>query len=97
MSLILAVLEKFYPGSWLPSGEEQIVRIARPYVELLSDKNGRLDYLETMQQWHRATQFSFSKTFAMMKTLPCFSQTEIFAISWKRCAVTTIESVSNGK
>ena len=69
---ILAVLEKFYPGSWLPSGEEQIVRIAKPYFELISDKNGRLDYLETMQQWHRATQFSFSKTVAVMKTLPYF-------------------------
>jgi len=69
---ILAVLEKFYPGSWLPLGEEQIVRVAKPYFELISDNNGRLDYIETMKQWGRATQFSFSKLFAIIKTLPYF-------------------------
>jgi cyclopropane-fatty-acyl-phospholipid synthase len=69
---ILAVLEKFYPGSWLPPGEEQIVRVAKPYFELIADNNGRLDYIETMKQWQRATRFSFSKVFAIIKTVPYF-------------------------
>src|SRR6266567_7838758 len=69
---ILAVLEKFYPGSWLPLGEEQIIRVAKPYFALISDNNGRLDYMETMNQWQRATQLSFSKAFAIIKTLPYF-------------------------
>ncbi|HYU74061.1 MAG TPA: class I SAM-dependent methyltransferase [Ktedonobacteraceae bacterium] len=69
---ILAVLEKFYPGSWLPRGEEQIVRVAKPYFELISDNNGRLDYIETMKQWQKATQLGFSKALAFIKTLPYF-------------------------
>jgi cyclopropane-fatty-acyl-phospholipid synthase len=69
---LLALIEKFYPGSWLPLGEEQIVRVAKPYFELISDNNGRLDYIETMYQWEKATQLSFSKILAFIKTLPYF-------------------------
>jgi cyclopropane-fatty-acyl-phospholipid synthase len=47
---ILAMLEKFYPGSFLP-WEDQIVRVAAPYFSVVSRNNGRLDYIETMDQW----------------------------------------------
>jgi cyclopropane-fatty-acyl-phospholipid synthase len=78
---LLAVLEKFYPGSWLPYGEEHILRVAHPYFELISDNNGRLDYVETMEQWDRTWQwgalrkflfsnFSFPKLLAVCKLLP---------------------------
>jgi cyclopropane-fatty-acyl-phospholipid synthase len=80
---LLAVLEKFYPGSWLPYGEEQILRVADPYFELISENNGRLDYIETMEQWdriwnwQRAWKFLFSqrslpKLLAVGKLLPRF-------------------------
>ena len=69
---VVAVLEKFYPGSWLPSGEEQIIRCARPYFQLISMKNGRLDYLETMKQWGKIWRFSFPKLGLALKTLRYF-------------------------
>lgn len=79
---IVAVLEKFYPGSWLPFGEEQILRVARPYFEQISHKNGRLDYIETIGQWDKLWNFSFSnfrfanfsfpRLFAVSKLVPRF-------------------------
>src|SRR5918998_6569556 len=42
---ILAVLGKFFPGSWLPSGEEQLIRVAEPYLRVVSLNNGRRDYI----------------------------------------------------
>ncbi|NES20765.1 MAG: methyltransferase domain-containing protein [Symploca sp. SIO3E6] len=50
---LLAVLEKFYPGSWLPDGKEQIVKIAAPYFRLISSNNGRKDYIQTMDEWSK--------------------------------------------
>ena len=68
----MAVLEKFYPGSWLPSGDEQIVRCATPYFKLIAMKNGRLDYIETMKQWRQIWRFSFPKLGFALKTLRYF-------------------------
>ncbi|MEI6731507.1 MAG: class I SAM-dependent methyltransferase [archaeon] len=48
---ILARAEKFYPGSWLPSGKEQLIACAQPYFNFLSTNNGRLDYIETLKWW----------------------------------------------
>ncbi len=49
---MLAVLKKFYSaGSWLPSGEEQIIEAAQPYFKVISLNNGRRDYIETLRQW----------------------------------------------
>lgn len=47
---LLAMLELFYPGSF-PPWEEQIVRVSAPYFTTISMNNGRLDYIETMNQW----------------------------------------------
>lgn len=69
---ILAVLEKFYPGSWLPFGEGHLLKVAQPYFELVSDNNGRLDYIETMKQWRRIWHLSFSKLIPYAKLLPLF-------------------------
>lgn len=64
---IVAVLAKFYPGSWLPFGEEHIIRCASPYFKVVSLNNGRLDYLETMKQWSRVWEFSFPKLVVAIK------------------------------
>jgi cyclopropane-fatty-acyl-phospholipid synthase len=79
---IVAVVTKFYPGSWLPYGEEQILRVALPYFEQISHNNGRLDYIETIEQWDKAWNFSlsnlsfpyfsFAKLVAMSKLIPRF-------------------------
>jgi cyclopropane-fatty-acyl-phospholipid synthase len=61
------LLEKTFPGSWLPYGEQHVLRTAAPYFDIISMKNGRLDYIETIGQWNkRMNSFSFRK---LMKVL----------------------------
>ena len=69
---ILAVLEKFYPGSWLPDGLEQIKKCAAPRFQNISLNNGRLDYIETMNRWGRTWKFTLPKAWAVLKLTPKF-------------------------
>lgn len=69
---ILAVMERAYPGSWLPAGEEQILRCAAPYFRLISRNNGREDYIETMNQWDRVWKWSARKVVPALMLLPRF-------------------------
>ncbi len=48
---ILALLQKTFPGSWLPYGAEQVERNAAPYFRLIGKESGRTDYIETIRQW----------------------------------------------
>jgi len=48
----LALMGRQFPGSWLPFGQEQIVRCADPHFSLVSSSSGRLDYIETIKQWN---------------------------------------------
>lgn len=48
---VLGLVEKFFPGSWLPVNIDQIIQAARPHFELVSQNNGRLDYIETLKRW----------------------------------------------
>ncbi len=48
----LALLARQFPGSWLPSGSQQVVGCAEPHFRLVSSLNGRLDYIETIRQWN---------------------------------------------
>ena len=52
---LMACLEKFYPGSWLPSGKEQVVKNAQNF-KLISANSGRLDYIKTMDEWKKKTR-----------------------------------------
>jgi cyclopropane-fatty-acyl-phospholipid synthase len=54
-----AVAMAFFPGSWLPSGEEQILRTATPFFRLVDAKNGRLDYVRTIAAWSRMWSFTW--------------------------------------
>jgi cyclopropane-fatty-acyl-phospholipid synthase len=47
----LALMGRQFPGSFLPYGQEQIVRTARPHLRLVASASGRLDYIETIRQW----------------------------------------------
>jgi cyclopropane-fatty-acyl-phospholipid synthase len=49
----LALMGRQFPGSFLPFGQEQIVRCAQPHFRLVSSVSGRLDYIETIRQWRR--------------------------------------------
>ena len=67
----LALLGRQFPGSWLPLGQEQIVRSAEPYFRLRSSTSGRLDYIETISQWNRRIGApSFRKTLCKLQLLP---------------------------
>jgi len=69
---IAAIAKAFFPGSWLPFGEEHILRAAAPYFELISDNNGRLDYLETIEQWSKLWNFTFSNFRPLYFSFPRF-------------------------
>jgi cyclopropane-fatty-acyl-phospholipid synthase len=69
---IVALTEKFYPGSWLPSGEAQIIDCAAPYFKLVSSNSGRLDYLETIRRWNKRLKLTFSIAVAMLRTVRYF-------------------------
>ena len=67
----LALMGHQFPGSWLPFGQEQIVRCAEPHFELVSTSNGRLDYLQTIAEWNRRIgQPSFRKTLLKLQLVP---------------------------
>jgi len=52
-AFVLALMTKQFPGSWLPHGDEQLIRTAAPYFKVMSKSSGRLDYIETIRQWRR--------------------------------------------
>jgi cyclopropane-fatty-acyl-phospholipid synthase len=68
---ILGHVGALFPGSWLPGGQEQIVRIAAPYFELIEANDGRLDYIQTLTEWIKAWYAPApGKTWALMKLWP---------------------------
>lgn len=75
---ILAVLRKFYPGTWLPVGEEQLLGVADPYFKVVSLNNGRRDYIETTRQWGVIWKPSISKLIATFRVLPYFLRDKDF-------------------
>jgi cyclopropane-fatty-acyl-phospholipid synthase len=67
----LALMERQFPGSWLPSGPEQVVAAAAPQLALLAIESGRLDYIETIRQWRRRfAQRSPRKTLMKLSLVP---------------------------
>lgn len=66
----LAVLRKFYPGSFPPLGMEQIERCAKGTFALGAVLDGRLDYIRTMEEWGRVWRFDLSRLGALLRTVP---------------------------
>jgi cyclopropane-fatty-acyl-phospholipid synthase len=67
----IALMGRQFPGSWLPFGQEQIIRSADPYFRIVSSTSGRLDYIETIRQWNRRIGArSFRKTLFKLQLLP---------------------------
>ena len=67
----LALMGRQFPGSWLPFGQEQIVRTAAPSFRLVSSVSGRLDYIETIRQWRsRFAAPSLRKTLLKLRLVP---------------------------
>jgi cyclopropane-fatty-acyl-phospholipid synthase len=67
----IALLGRQFPGSWLPFGQEQVIRCAEPHFRLVSTVSGRLDYIETINRWNaRIGAPSFRKTLLKLRLLP---------------------------
>jgi cyclopropane-fatty-acyl-phospholipid synthase len=62
----LAIMRAAFPGSFLPFGQEQVVRCAAPRFRLVSSVSGRRDYIETIRQWDRRTE-AWSPRMALFK------------------------------
>jgi cyclopropane-fatty-acyl-phospholipid synthase len=70
-AFVLALMARQFPGSWLPFGQEQVVRCAAPGFELVSSSNGRLDYIETIEQWNaRIGARSLRKSLLKLRLVP---------------------------
>lgn len=68
---VLGLMAAQFPGSWLPSGAEQIERSAAPHFRVVSKSSGRLDYIETIGQWHRRfSEFGVRKSIVKLSLLP---------------------------
>ena len=67
----LALLSRQFPGSFLPLGQEQIVRSAEPAFRLVASSSGRLDYIETIRQWRsRFAARSLKKSMLKLRLAP---------------------------
>lgn len=70
-SFHIALLARQFPGSFLPSGPEQIVRCAQPHFTLVESSSGRLDYIQTIAEWRRRfAEPSFRKTLMKLRLVP---------------------------
>jgi len=79
----LALLGHQFPGSWLPSGPDQIVDCAAPRLRLVSSSNGRLDYIETIRRWRaRFAQPSPRKTLLKLRLVPRWMTSRDFRLAF---------------
>jgi cyclopropane-fatty-acyl-phospholipid synthase len=80
---ILALLQKQFPGSYLPFGAEQVIRTAEPHFRLVSDSSGRLDYIETIRQWRkRFGERSWRKTLLKARLVPTYLTSPDFRLAF---------------
>jgi cyclopropane-fatty-acyl-phospholipid synthase len=79
----LALMQHQFPGSWLPFGQEQIVRNAEPHFRLVSSESGRLDYIETIRQWRkRFGERSLRKTLMKARLIPRWLTSSEFRLAF---------------
>jgi len=68
---VLALMEKQFPGSWLPYGSEMVIENAEPQFKLISKNSGRLDYIETIGEWEkRYRAFDLEKYAFFLSLIP---------------------------
>lgn len=79
----LALMGRQFPGSFLPYGQEQVVRNASPHFRLVASTSGRLDYIETIRQWRkRFASPSFRKTLLKLQLLPRWLTSSDFRLAF---------------
>jgi cyclopropane-fatty-acyl-phospholipid synthase len=80
---ILALMEKQFPGSWLPFGDQQVVSCAEPQFRLVSKESGRVDYIETIRQWRRRFgERSLKKTLFQVRLMPRWLASSDFRVAF---------------
>jgi cyclopropane-fatty-acyl-phospholipid synthase len=76
---ILALMLEQFPGSWLPYGTKMLEEAAAPHFRLVTKSSGRLDYIETIDQWRkRFRRFNLLKYLLYGSMLPQFLTSEAF-------------------
>ncbi len=79
----LGLMAKQFPGSWLPYGQDQLVRAAAPHLRMVSASNGRLDYIETIRQWRlRFATPSLRKLLLKLRLLPRYLTSPDFRLAF---------------
>jgi cyclopropane-fatty-acyl-phospholipid synthase len=82
-SWYVALMQAQFPGSFLPFGEEQIVRAAAPHFRLVESSSGRLDYIETIKQWRkRFAEPSLKKTLLKARLVPKYLTSRDFRLAF---------------
>jgi cyclopropane-fatty-acyl-phospholipid synthase len=79
----IALLGRQFPGSWLPFGSEQVIRCAQPHFRLVSRVSGRLDYIETINQWNkRIGERSLRKLLLKLQLVPRWLTSSDFRLAF---------------
>jgi cyclopropane-fatty-acyl-phospholipid synthase len=79
----LALMQRQFPGSFLPFGQEQIIRTAEPDFRLVESSSGRLDYIETIAQWRRRFgERSLRKTLLKLRLIPRWLTSRDFRLAF---------------
>jgi cyclopropane-fatty-acyl-phospholipid synthase len=79
----VALMQHQFPGSFLPFGEEQVVKAAAPHFRLVESSSGRLDYIETIKQWRkRFGEPSLRKTLMKARLVPKYLTSRDFRLAF---------------
>lgn len=79
----IALLGRQFPGSWLPFGQEQVIRCAQPHFRLVSGSSGRLDYIETIARWSaQVGARSFRKSLLKLQLVPLWLASSDFRLAF---------------
>jgi cyclopropane-fatty-acyl-phospholipid synthase len=79
----VALMQHMFPGSFLPFGQEQVVRTAEPHFRLVESSSGRLDYIETIKEWRaRFAERSFRKALLKARLVPRYLTSRDFRLAF---------------
>jgi cyclopropane-fatty-acyl-phospholipid synthase len=79
----LALLGCQFPGSFLPFGQDQVVRCAAPHFRLVASTSGRLDYIETINQWsNRIGAPDLRKSLMKLRLVPLWLTSKQFRLGF---------------
>jgi cyclopropane-fatty-acyl-phospholipid synthase len=68
---ICALMERQFPGHWLPKDVDQVITAAQPRFRLIEKSSGRMDYIETQEQWRKKFRtFNLKKYLLYLSLVP---------------------------